>query len=169
MLQFENEDGWREMSSEMINNFTTASMFKDPDMRRSIAVNKNRGDQLFEGIDFSHLEDGCHCPESGRMIDLDMNPDFGTASPGGLCTTCYEPRNQGQPGEPSTAKYSYQTFLLLMNRGTEIIGPYLDSDYCLLAVPIACKNNDEIEIAEVKATQVEELEQQKQELEERLK
>jgi len=110
---------------------------------------------LFEGIDFSHLEEGCHCPDSARMIDLDMNPDFGTASPGGLCTTCYEPRGNAEP----SGKYQYQTFLLLMNRGTEIIGPYLEADYCLLAVPVACKNKDDNSVQEeVKATQVEELE-----------
>lgn len=49
LLQFENEDGWLEMSKEMVQQFSTAQLFKEPDMRRTIAVNYIRGDSLFEG------------------------------------------------------------------------------------------------------------------------
>jgi len=47
-LQFENEDGWLEMSKEMVQNFNTAQLFKEPEMRRTIAVNYIRGDNLFD-------------------------------------------------------------------------------------------------------------------------
>jgi hypothetical protein len=105
-------------------------------MRRTIAVNYIRGDSLFEGSS----EEKCQCGSTkdpradNGAVGENLRPGTIPGSNPPICQACYK------PADNDSAK-QITTLLMLVNRGTESLGPHLgECDFCLLAVPIAVES-----------------------------
>lgn len=131
----------------MVQNFNTAQLFKEPEMRRTIAVNYIRGDNLF---DSANPEDQCRCgsekdPRNFGEEEGFCRPNIIPGSNPPLCQACCKPAITDD-------KQQITTLLMLVNRGTESLGPHLGAcDFCILAVPISVEARTDSYPEEVKA------------------